>query len=395
MTVAAAAGALIAAVVAVAAAELCARYWIRRIGRYDVWRPGTRRELRLNPEISPHLERVVRFAINRDGERGGEVNAGPGLYRVLVAGGSPAESLFLDQHTGWPGQLERMLSRPANLRVLGAQRVHVGNIGRSTVGAQELDLIFERVLPRYPVLDAIVIMIGGADVVHWLERGAPSPYPEAPVRVRGYFAVHPEGPYSWAPSSWALRDLAGRWRHRWIRPLEIIDGAGGWMLRARAMRADAESIRSSVPDPEVMLSRFESYLRRLLSRARAKARRVVFVLQPCFDKECSADERAQFWHGGMGIAWREHVTAYYSLDVANRLMRLVARRAAQVTAELGVECVDVHSELPQSVETYYDWLHYTPAGAAAVSRAVSRALLHQPARDARSCLPLEVIGSSS
>lgn len=361
-------------------AEFGARLWIRRNRRYHVWTPGSRRELRLSPDISPHLEPVVHFTVNADGERGADVVPGRGLYRVLVAGGSPVESLFLDQYSGWPGRLERMLSRPANLRALEAERVHVGNIGRSTVGAQELDLIFERVLPRYPHLDAIVIMIGGADAVHWLEHGAPSPYPERTVPVSAYFSVHPDGPFAWAPARCALRELARRARHRWQRPLEVIEDAGDWMHRARRMRREATAVRSSVPNPDVMLERFEHHLRRALRRAKAHARRVVFVLQPWFEKNYSPDEISQFWHGGMGVAWREPVTTYYSLGVANRLMRLLALRAIQVTEDMGVEHVDVHPALKPSLENYYDWLHYTPAGAAVVASAVTAALV-RPAAD--------------
>ena len=372
-------GPLLAGAALLMAAEFGARWWIRRQRRYHVWTPGTRRELRLSRGISPHLESVVSFAVNQDGERGGDVDPGPGLYRVLVAGGSPVESLFLDQDTGWPGRLQRTLSRSTNLRALQAERVHVGNIGRSGVGSQELDLILERVLPRYPHLDAIVIMIGGADVVHWLERGAPSPYPETPVPVRAYFSVHPDGPFSWAPTRSALRELARRARHQWFRPLEVSDRAGHWMHRARAMRADAAEVRSTVPDPEPMLERFEHYLRRLLRRARSHARRVVFVLQPCFDKPAYTQaEISQFWHGGMGIAWRAPVTTYYSLDITNRLMRLLAARAIQVTEDMGVEHLDVRGTLRPCLENYYDWLHYTPAGAAWVASVVSAALTRPP-----------------
>jgi hypothetical protein len=372
-------GVALAAVAVLIVAEFCARWWMQLTQRYHVWAPGTHRMLHLSPDISPHLESVVHFSVNRDGERGADVEPGRDLYRVLVAGGSPVESLFHDQPTGWPGLVEHTLSLTSGLQALLAERVHVGNIGRSGVGAQELDLIFEKILPRFPHLDAIVVMVGGADVVHWLERGAPSPYPETPVPVRHFFSVHPEGPFSWTPSGSALRELARRARHRWFRPVEVVDRAGDWIRRARSMRANALEVRTTVPDPEVMLDRFEYHLRRLLSRAQLHARRVVFVLQPCFDEDCGPEEASHFWHGGMGVAWREKVTTYYSLDVPNRLMRLLEERAIQVTNHMQVEHIDVRSELRPSLETYYDWLHYTPAGAAALARAVSAALVRRPA----------------
>ena len=101
-----------------------------------------------------------------------------GLYRVLVGGGSQPEGFFLDQDTAWPGALQRMLERPEQLLRLGASKVHVGSIARSGVGSEALDLIFDRVLPRYPRLQLIIILIGATDVLRWLEDGLPrSPVP--------------------------------------------------------------------------------------------------------------------------------------------------------------------------------------------------------------------------
>jgi len=95
------------------------------------------------------------------------------LYRVLVAGGSAAESYILDQEASWPIVLQRILERPENLKRLGASHVHVGNIGKSGVGAELLDFILQRVLRRMDRLDVIMIMVGASDALHWLHEGAP------------------------------------------------------------------------------------------------------------------------------------------------------------------------------------------------------------------------------
>lgn len=370
----------IAALLLVGLAEVSARRWIRRKARYYVWAPGARNDLRLSPDISPRLDLRVRFEVNRDGERGSEPAGRDtgGLCRILVAGGSCVESLLVDQHASWPGALERALSSKPSLGALGATRVHVGNVGRSGVAARELDLIFERILPRYPRLDAILIMIGAGDVVQWLERGAPSPYAAKPIPVHRVFACHPEGPFGWRPSQWALVELLRRLRRRWLRPVEVWERAGAWYAHARAMRAGAPEVRTAVPDPAVMLERFEHHLRRLLHRARAHSRRVVFVRQPWFDKDYTPDEASQLWHGGVGIPWKEPVTAYYAPEVLNRLMRLVDERGARVAERLGVEHLDLRPALAPSLDNYYDLVHFTPAGSAIVARAVATALLRTP-----------------
>ena len=84
------------------------------------------------------------------------------------------------------------------------------------------------------------------------------------------------------------------------------------------------------------------------------------------------------WHGGIGQAWREQVTTYYSTEVLSRLMALLDARAARAAHELGVEQVDLMPVLEPSARTYYDFFHVTPAGARIVASAIGAAVLCQP-----------------
>ena len=90
---------------------------IRR-GGYYVMQPGQRTHLTPDPEVFPNLERLVRFEVNREGERGDEVPACASLYRTLVAGGSQPEGYLLDQETSWPGALQQLLNRPERLNAI-------------------------------------------------------------------------------------------------------------------------------------------------------------------------------------------------------------------------------------------------------------------------------------
>jgi hypothetical protein len=45
----------------------------------------------------------------------------------------------------------------------GARHAHVGNLGRSLTTCRQIDLVLERVLPRYHGLDAVVLMVGASD----------------------------------------------------------------------------------------------------------------------------------------------------------------------------------------------------------------------------------------
>jgi hypothetical protein len=110
--------------------------------------------------------------------------------------------------------------------------------------------------------------------------------------------------------------------------------------------------------------------------AKAHADRVMVVRQPWFDKEYTPEEAAHMWHGGAGQAWREQIRTYYSFPVTSKLMSLVDARAAAVAEAMSVEQVDLMRVLEQSLVTYYDCFHLTPAGAGAVANLIGTAVVH-------------------
>jgi lysophospholipase L1-like esterase len=361
--------------------ELASRWWLRHRSRYAVWPPNMRQEIRLARDVFPELEPKVHFDINSDGERGAEAPRDKrGLYRVLATGGSAVECFALDQPSSWPAVLEAILNEPGRLPRLGrdVRRVHVGNIGHSGVGAAELDLIFERVLPQYERLDLILIMVAASDVYHWIEEGAPASRPATRVPEMLMFGAHPRKPLSWRPTGWGLAEVARRMLRRWRRSPEVKERAGEWQAKARRMRAQATDVRRTMPDATVMVSNFEEYFRRLCGRALAHADRVLVMLQPWFEGDYTPEEAARFWHGGVGKPWKEQISTYYSLDVVNRLLDLLHARAAQVADELGIERLNLRSVLTQRSQHYFDHDHYTPAGARVVAQTVAAALVQTP-----------------
>jgi lysophospholipase L1-like esterase len=364
------------------AIELIARWWIRRRDQYFVLPPGLRLRLEVDADTFPQLEKRTRFDVNDCGERGDELpDTRDGLYRVLVAGGSQPEGFLLDQDTAWPGALHRLLEAPDVKSRLGAKRVHVGSIARSGVGSEGLDLLLEKVLPRYPRLQLIIIMIGATDVMRWLEYGAASSLP--PVKIADIFRCHPLGPFGWRPRSLAAWELLLRARRRWLRPVVVHRRAGRWYAEARAMRARAAEVRHETPDPAPMLDRFDCHFRRVLARASNHADRVIVVRQPWFDKDYTSDEAAHMWHGGAGQAWRETVKAYYSFDVVSRLMAAIDAKAAAIADEMNVEQVDLMPVLERSLATYYDGFHATPKGARVVAREIAAAIERAPSQNRR------------
>ena len=367
-----------AALIATIGAEFLARWWLRHQNLYRVWLPGSRHELRPDPAISPELESIVRFEVNCEGERGSEVpDEGEGLYRILVAGGSAVEGYLLDQPSNVAGALQRLLQTPQSLETLGASRVHVGNISRAGIGSEALACLLERVLPLYRRLDVIVIMVGGSDLNQWIERGAPNHIEPYEFVVSDVFDCHPEGPFGWTPRRLALYELSKRlWWGR-LRRVRRIHPAARWIQRAREMRAAAKEIRTEMPNPAALLDYFEINLRGCLVTAKRHASRVLLLRQPWFGKKHCPEELANLWCGAIGRPWQDTVSAYYSIDVVAQLMAAMDKRAAQVAQECNVEHVDLMPVLERNLKTYYDFFHFTPAGAAKVAETAATAILQQ------------------
>lgn len=365
------------------ALELAARAWLRARAQYYVFAPHARLEMELDRGVLPRLEPVVRFEVNADGERGDPVpDDWSRTFRVLVAGGSVAECWLLDQPSQWPSVIQRLLSTPESLARLGVDRVHVGNVARSLVDCRQIDLMFERIFPRYPRLDVVVLLVGASDVVHWLEKATPESLEDEPISAADCFDEHPEGPFGWGPRTLALRRIASRWKKRVLRPVERRTRTGKRLGDARAMRARAKVVLDRVPDPAPMLDHFEKYFRELVLRARAKAGRVIVVRQPWFEKEYTPEEAALMWNFGQGRPYRGEVTTYYSHRVVWELMRRIDERTSRLARELGAEQVDLMPLLPRDLSIYYDELHHTPAGCEVVGGAVAQAIL-RPAAPAR------------
>jgi hypothetical protein len=223
-------------------------------------------------------------------------------------------------------------------------------------------------------------MIGAANVANWLARGAPATIEEKPPPRGALFDLHPLGPFTWRPSHTALAELRRRLAARWFRAKQTRDGAGARVGKAREMRRNARTILGETPDPAGMLDHFELRFREMLEDVRKRVPRVIVVRQPWFRKDSyTQEELAHFWHGAAGNPYTGNVTTYYSFDVVSRLVDLVDRRVAEVADGLGIQQVDLMPLLEPSLATFYDFWHFTPAGAAVVGKAVAEAVL-EPAR---------------
>jgi hypothetical protein len=151
--------------------------------------------------------------------------------------------------------------------------VHVGNIARSGVGARALDQVLERVLPRYPRLQMIIILVGASDVLQWLEHGAPAERPSTAKNL-GDFPLSPELTFGWRPrwAGYGGTACAGFGSVGFVR--QAHPNACRWIGKARRMARRSPKLRTDMPDPTPMLAHFDCYFRSAIRRAMAHADRV-------------------------------------------------------------------------------------------------------------------------
>jgi lysophospholipase L1-like esterase len=362
-------------------AELVARGVLRRWGGYYRYTPYWRERHEFDRALLPTFPPTSMVEINADGERGGPPpREGERVFRGLVVGGSAAECYFLDQDATWPAVVERILNAPEHLAALGVERAHVGNVSRAIVPCAQLVFMLSKILPRYRRLDVALIMVGGSDVVSWMERGTPREIAPAHFSLDRMFEQHPEGPWGWKLRQTALWRIASQLNRRLRRPVVPEPDSSGWLRKVRKMRADAPHRIDEVPDATPMLDHFATHLAALIRVARTKAARVIVVRQPWFGPTPTPEEEALMWNFAVGRPYREEVTTYFTSRVVDAVMRLVDERAVAVAAELGAEQVELMSTLEHSARTFYDELHFTPEGSATVGRHVATAIVGRCAK---------------
>jgi hypothetical protein len=364
------------AVLAVVLLEFGARLGLRLFGGYYAWWPNRRQRFEIDQESLPVLPSPAHWQANSAGERGGSPPApGESCYRVLLAGGSCVEGYYLDQPLTAGCRIEAHLSEPGHLAALDRERVHVGSVARSRISCAQIRLMLERSLPRYESLDCIVLMVGASDLVRWLERGAPSEAWTDSAPLSHIFELHPQGPYSWNPRRSALRSLLVRLHHRWFPTEHIRQRVGKQLIHQRERRQNAREFIDETPDPREMIAVFGRELRALIELGKAKAKTVVVVRQPWFDKELTPEENRWMWNFARGEIYGTEVDVYYTHRVVRELMEKIAIRCGEVTRACGAVDLDVSGLLEPGLENFYDYLHTTPGGTDLMAKEMARSIV--------------------
>lgn len=346
-------------------AEMMARVYLR-CSRYYPHVPNKLTTITPHPEILPSLEREVRFETNELGERGAPIPKGDDVFKVLCAGGSSMECLFLDQDSATDGRLAALLPE---LPALSGCQVHVGNIGKSLIDTVSLYQMFEKTLKNYDQLDLVILQVGASDVVRWLEKSAPADGSMSEKRLDDVFAWHPETSFALNLKQLAARKLLGRWKA--TKPARY-ENSGRRYREIREMRRNAKTTITAMPDFTGFNAALKENYAALLDQLSAPGRIVLVVRQAWFGKEEYSDEElAVFWHGAAGNGFREQVDTFYSPEVFAESMRQADKTIAALCEERGVPHLGLKEIVPSDLTYLYDQLHVTKAGADLVARAIT------------------------
>ncbi|MEM7345451.1 MAG: SGNH/GDSL hydrolase family protein, partial [Chloroflexota bacterium] len=368
--------ALLSIVVALVASELLLRVVVPPPTKYHVWKPGVRRLIEPDSEALPGVSGETNVVINDEGFRGDELTANTG-YKIITIGGSTTENFYLDQIETWPHSVQRKLNESeSNLQAW------VGNAGRSGHTTREHVLQAKHLLPQYPDLDAVILLVGINDLALRLEQGEQysANYAISPRLMNRAFDVLPQQdtnllPYYQQSAIWRLVDTIQQAQRRvaTVTDVEVLQENGQVFIRRREQRQSAP-ILDQLPDLSESLVEYQRNINAIIDTAETHNTRLILVTQPTlWQEDLTPEEAALLWFG-----WGPNRDYFYQVDALIEGLTRYNETLLEICRQRQVECLDLAQQLPQTSKIFYDDVHFTEYGAEQVATIVANYLLQQP-----------------
>jgi lysophospholipase L1-like esterase len=353
--------AVLAGIAALALCEGALRWILPAPSRYYVLWPGFRAEFHPDPAVIPGVRGSAAYSVNADGLRARPFGQPDEEYRILAVGGSTTECPYLDDAETWPSLLETMLPRTGDGRL-----PWVGSVGRSGLNARDHVVEAKYLLPQYPSIDAVVVLVGINDLTVALAQGddyarpPPIHQPEAEQRqIRRAFAITPVN------TSDLIQDDSGRSYEAW-----------------RERRRNAPQYRDNLPDLGAALAEYAATLNAMIDIAEARDVHMVLVTQPTlWHAGLSPTASNRLWLGGVGRFQQEQAETYFTVRALSEAMARFNATLLDVCESRELECLDLANRVPRDTSVFYDDAHFTELGARTVARELARFLARRPPFD--------------
>jgi lysophospholipase L1-like esterase len=293
------------------------------------------------------------YYVNPLGMRGHsltKVEREPGTFRVVFLGGSTTENMGTPEEFTFPALVEKGLAESLK----GQLKVEVGNAG--LMGARTTHTLVElaiRIPPLRP--DMVFVLDGGNDLLD---------------------SMRPEYDPTTEDLRYAPRPDLGDWLF-WKSRLYAVTASRWGIFRERAMheiivkqasRRAMDPYEKPAKDAAWNIPAFEAALVRMTALASCIPTRIVFMTQPSLYKDpLPPEEAAVLWMGHQGAVNLDPKFLLEGMHAYNDALRKVAR-------ERGVLLVDLEAAVPKDLENFFDDVHLTRKGNAAVARAILAAL---------------------
>lgn len=340
---------------------------------YYVWPPCLHKVFKPIPNIMPGIYGDSRFITNSKGIRGNELSHRQS-YRILAIGGSTTECLYLDQTETWPYLLENILNEN-----LPNGKIWVGNVGRSALTTRHHILEMKYLLPQYPKIDTIIMLVGVCDFHNRLTQDVkydPHFMSLAGSELRlmhNTFYRYPivsAQPFYKKTAIWNLIKEA----IILINKREYTqDMVGEFYVTMREQRRKAKEIRNVLPDMLGALEEYAKNINTIIDQAQKGSIRLIFVTQPTMWKgELVKELDDLLWYGFIRTS---SGGIYYSTETLSKGISLYNKTLQEVCRKRKVKCFDLAAFLPKDTSVFYDDAHFNENGARKVAEAIAKYML--------------------
>lgn len=362
--------------VAAALGEGVLRWYFPAQDLYYVWPPDLNIVFRPDPAILPGVQGDARFFTNSSGVRGDEFSDDQ-AYRVLAIGGSTTECAYLDQAETWPALLQDRLAR-----VLG-RKVWVSNVGKSGMNTRDHVLHTKYLLPQFPRIDAVLLLVGVNDFhlatsdTTYDPQAALRPEYEEKQRRRSFARIPAQGPrYHYSRTGiWRLISVVKEVTI--VRTLNLpAQTTTGEMYRTwREHRLRGRTIVDNLPDLKPALDEYRRNLDIIVGHITQKGARLILITQPTMWRpDLASSEQQLLWMGGIGQFQEGKAQGYYSVSALDRGMRQYNAVTMEVCRKHSLTCIDLSDVVTRDTSVFYDDVHFNESGALTVAKLVADTL---------------------